>query len=437
MSTPKVRLYIRVVLPDGTRSFLDPVFSGNQKLKEGWAILDEQPQRFDEADYYLRYLKNGKRSFESVGSDAQQALTAKRRTELRLQAAADGIEIPADEHRAGLGSVPASSRPLLDCIADYIAETKAHKSAKTLSAYSETLLTFLESADQRKDTPEERRTLEDHLENPSAHVQGMTIEGISRTDLLKYKTSLEKRGNSPRTVSNRIDYFQIFLHHFGLPSLLKGKDKPKYTAKKVRGYNGVELGKMFDQATTDEADLLHFLLCTGTREGEMRFACWSDVDLVAKTYTVTEHRQLGFIPKDKEEGTIPLPDVLVDRLIARRKRYPKTQLIFLSKENSPEGHALRIVKRLALRAGVNCGHCVNKQGKSCATHPVCYHVFLHKLRKTYATTLHNNGVSARTIMGFLRHSELNTTLRYLADGDDEQTRAKVNATFNSFGGGAA
>ena len=183
----------------------------------------------------------------------------------------------------------------------------------------------------------------------------MTIEGITRADLLKYKTFLEKRSNSPRTVANRIDYFQIFLHHFGLPSLLKGKDKPKYTAKKVRGYNGVELGKMFDQATTDEADLLHFLLCTGTREGEMQFACWSDVDLVAKTYTVTEHRNLGFIPKDKEQGTIPLPDVLVDRLIARRKRYPKTQLIFLSKENSPEGHALRIVKRLALRAGVNCG----------------------------------------------------------------------------------
>lgn len=94
MPTPKVRLYIRVVLPDGTRPFLNPVFSGNQKLKEGWAILDGQPQRFDEAVYYLRYLKNGKRSFESVGSDAQQALTDKRRTELRLQAVADGSRFP-------------------------------------------------------------------------------------------------------------------------------------------------------------------------------------------------------------------------------------------------------------------------------------------------------------------------------------------------------
>ena len=154
MSVPKVRLYIRVVLPDGTRPLLDPVFSGNQKLKEGWAIFDGKPQRFGEAAYYLRYLKNGKRIYERLGSDAQQALTAKRRTELRLRAAADGIEIPADEHRTGFDSAPTSSRPLLDCIAAYTAEIKAHKSAKTQAAYNETLLTFLESADRRKDTGE-------------------------------------------------------------------------------------------------------------------------------------------------------------------------------------------------------------------------------------------------------------------------------------------
>jgi integrase/recombinase XerD len=117
-------------------------------------------------------------------------------------------------------------------------------------------------------------------------------------------------------VANRIDYFQIFLHHFGLPSLLKGKDKPKYTAKKVRAYNGVELGKMFDAATIDEADLLHFLLCTGTRKQEMQFASWSDLDLVAKTYTVTEHRNLGFIPKDKEEGISPQIARLLGRLMS-------------------------------------------------------------------------------------------------------------------------
>ncbi|HEY6850733.1 MAG TPA: hypothetical protein VI320_31580 [Terracidiphilus sp.] len=30
-------------------------------------------------------------------------------------------------------------------------------------------------------------------------------------------------------------------------------------------------------------------------------------------YTVTEHRQLGFVPKDKEKGIIPLADFLVKR----------------------------------------------------------------------------------------------------------------------------
>jgi integrase len=426
----KASLYIRVRMPDGKYLTTKPVFSAKGRIRPGYALIDGTAERFDSASYVLRYGK----TWETVGDEANDALTALERKNHELKSVKLGISV--EPSAAPTRSLPvAKGRSLVESIRSYMDEVKAHKSKKTVFAYTETLLSFVESID--RDSSVDRQPLKHYLDNPSARLQTMTIEGITRTDMLGYKTFLEKRGNSPRTVSNRIDYFQIFLHHFGLPSLLKGKDKPKYTAKKVRGYNGVELGKMFEQATIDEADLLHFLLCTGTREGEMQFACWSDVDLVAKTYTVTEHRQLGFIPKDKEEGTIPLPDVLVDRMIARRKRYPKSQLIFLTKENSPEGHALRIVKRLALRAGVNCGHCVNKQGKSCATHPVCYHVFLHKLRKTYATTLHNNGVSARTIMGFLRHSELNTTLRYLADGDDEQTRATINKTFNGFGGGAA
>jgi hypothetical protein len=59
----------------------------------------------------------------------------------------------------------------------------------------------------------------------------------------------EHRKNSPRSVRNKIDYTQIFLHHFGLPSLLLGKDLPKYTKKTVRKYNMAQLQKMFDSAT--------------------------------------------------------------------------------------------------------------------------------------------------------------------------------------------
>lgn len=255
----------------------------------------------------------------------------------------------------------------------------------------------------------------------------MCIEDLSRDHALAWIGALRRSGNQPRTLYNRAQNLNIFMHHFGLPSLLSKKDKPKFTEKKVRAYNAVELAKMLDAATENEADLLYFLLCTGAREGDASFACWTDLDLVTKTYTVTEHLDLGYRPKDKE-GSLPIPDLLVERMKARRKRYPKTLLIF-EKNGKPEGHMLRIIKDLALRAGVNCGECVNRNGKPCANFPVCKHTILHKMRKTFASTVHHNGMPAKTVQRYLRHSDLGSTLRYLADQPEEQVRSTINSTF--------
>lgn len=38
-------------------------------------------------------------------------------------------------------------------------------------------------------------------------------------------------------------------------------------------------------------------------------------------------------------------------------------------------------------------------------------------------------------MRYLRHSDIETTLKYLADEEDDQTRGIVNKTFAVFGGG--
>jgi integrase/recombinase XerD len=155
------------------------------------------------------------------------------------------------------------------------------------------------------------------------------------------------------------------------------------------------------------------------------------VNFTAKTFSVTEKLDLGFIPKDKEEGEIPIPDSLIDRLRARRKKYPDSRLIFPGKGGKPNGHFLRTLKGLALRAGMNCGHCYNKKGKCCATNPVCKRFELHRFRKTFATMHHEARVSARTIQLWLRHSDLETTLKYLAASDhkSEKTREQVNNTF--------
>ena len=302
----------------------------------------------------------------------------------------------------------------------YLAEIKDHREAKTYAAYRRSILSFAEHRFGIKDVTTESLT---GLASPVA------IEDINREDALAWIASLRRSGNEPRTLFNRANNLNIFIRHFGLAAVLTKKDKPRFTQKKVRAYNQAELAKLFGFATEDEADLLYFLLCTGAREQDASFACWTDLDVVAKTYKVTEHLDLGYRPKDKEEGTLPLPDMLIERLRVRRKRCARSRLIFQTAQGKPERHMLRTIKRLALRAGVNCCECINKGGQSCIEYPVCKHVILHKMRKTFATTVHNNGMPAKTVQRYLRHSDLTSTLRYLADQPDEQVRETINATF--------
>jgi integrase len=80
---------------------------------------------------------------------------------------------------------------------------------------------------------------------------------------------------------------------------------------------------------------------------------------------------------------------------------------------------------------MNCGECHTKKGLCCDKHPVCRRILLHKLRKTFASMHHEEGVSARKVQGWLRHSDIETTLKYLAASDDlsSRTREQVNRTF--------
>ncbi|RZU40028.1 tyrosine-type recombinase/integrase [Edaphobacter modestus] len=443
MKSP-VQLYLRVRLPDGSYPYLRAAFAANGRLRPHHAIHSGRATEFPGASYHLRYRIGEKRVWEPVGKDPILALTRVQQKVRDLQHVNDDgddivPQVVADAAARTSLTAEQPKPPLLlnEAIKEYLAEVKTHRSAKTFAAYRTTL--FLFSPDAAKEAAKDTQVkIAGHKRKESTakitrQFVNKPLADITRKDMLDYVEFLKKvQGSVPRTVRNRVDFFQIFLHHYGLPSLLIGKDLPQYTEKKVRAYNPSQLAKLFAEATQDEADLLHFFLCTGAREQEAQFVCWTDVDLELKTYTVTEHLDLGYQPKDKEEGSLPIPDVLVRVLKARRERYPQTRLIFPGKGGKPNGHALRVIKRLALRAGVNCGQCRNKAGKSCATHPVCRQFVLHKLRKTFATTLHHKGLPAQTLQRYLRHSDLDTTLKYIADADDATIRKTINSTFQGF-----
>jgi hypothetical protein len=154
---PKVRLYVRPVLQDGTRPFLDPVYSANRKLKLGCAIHEGREQRFDSVSYYLRYLRDGKRVWEPLGSDASLALDALRKRQALLYAVAVGaIEDHAPEPESKRQSVSrVASKPKSDSDTavekhplqaskdSYPAEVKDQKAPETHVAYREALERFV------------------------------------------------------------------------------------------------------------------------------------------------------------------------------------------------------------------------------------------------------------------------------------------------------
>jgi integrase/recombinase XerD len=137
--------------------------------------------------------------------------------------------------------------------------------------------------------------------------------------------------------------------------------------------------------------------------------------------------------------------------------------IFPNQDGRPNGHFLRMLKRVALRAGLNCGQCTTETHKltfkdkneriaahmdsnvigaiekalaapkklTCKNHPVCGHWYLHRFRKTFATKLHHGGTRLKDLQQWLGHKSPSTTEHYLAGSDLKaaHVRQQIDAVF--------
>ena len=86
--------------------------------------------------------------------------------------------------------------------------------------------------------------------------------------------------------------------------------------------------------------------------------------------------------------------------------------MFPNGEGKPDGHFLRKLKAIAKKAGVEGAE-------------------LHRFRKTYADTLHEEGVNVNTIRILLGHESLDATLAYLKGRDAESEEAQEHANSSS------
>jgi integrase/recombinase XerD len=407
MKTPKVRLYIRVRVAPGQYSFAEPVWNKNRSLRGGYAHVKGQPEYHPEGLYYLRFLRGSKRVWQVVGADADAALVALRNTEHDLQAVTLGrsVYLPVAETEAPVEAAQPSIM-LEDAVASYLSEVRRFRSLKTIAACERILRVFGSRFPQR------------------------SLASIQREDLLEHMAALQAEGLGPRTIYNHVMRLKTFFRSQGTVGLLKREDIPAYDEREVEAYDADQLDDLFAAASSEERLLFQFFLATGLRDQEVRYCTWRNVDFNGKVITVRSKPELGFRPKDKEERSVPVPDSLI-ALLERRKRASSSPFLFPGKNGKPDGHFLRTLQSLAHRAGLNCGECVNKKKQSCLKHAICGGWGLHKFRKTFATMHSEAGVPAPTIQRWLGHSDLATTLRYLAIADlrSERTRQQVNATF--------
>ena len=163
MKSP-VKLYIRVRLPDGSHPYLKPVYASNGRIRAHYAVHDGKATHFPAASYHLRYPVNGKRIWELVGNDPSAAVVDLQNRAHDLAEVALGKPLPAlkrppliapvamplptgDHPTAAPAPEPAktSKRPLADCVTEYVAETREHKSTKTPAAYTLSVFTFCSS----------------------------------------------------------------------------------------------------------------------------------------------------------------------------------------------------------------------------------------------------------------------------------------------------
>jgi hypothetical protein len=236
VKTPKVRLYIRIRRSDETVAFVDPAWNRNRTLREGYALIDGQSEHHVEGVYYLRFLRDGKRVWQAVGSDANNAIVALRNTEHDLQSIALGRSVPTSSVVSTSVEQLQAVISLNAAIQEYLDEVRRFRSPKTIAACENMLSRF------------------------SAGLPGKLIKDITRKNLLDHMSTLKEEGLGDRTIFNHINRINTLLKTTGVTNLLGVADKPKFDEKDVTAYNSDELAALFAAANAEERHLFEFFL---------------------------------------------------------------------------------------------------------------------------------------------------------------------------------
>ena len=390
--------------------FAPVVFEPNGRLRDKVRI-NGQIEIHAEGAYYLEWRVNGDRKRERVAKE--DAVDQARRKAVELEAGKHGIAL-ASPLKAGAGELSSepevrddSKRLLMGkAIDDYLAFIKTHRKKRTYTAYRYTLDTLLRAAYKKS-----------------------FVDEVERQDIIDFMSYCYEQGLGSRTVYDKVVVvLQLFKRH-GKSGLIHSSDWPVYVETIRPIYEAEELEAMFKAATEDEATLLKFLIASGLRDQEIRYLTWRDIDFRHSVVRITAKPIWGYSPKNWEERVVPVPTGILERLKKLKARRDATPAkpVFPNGRGNPDSEMDMIVKRVAQKAGLNCGQCITKHGNKCAKGPHCQNFFLHKFRHTFATEHLRHGVDIRTLQIWMGHRDIKSTMVYLKGIQNKDALAKVNA----------
>ncbi len=389
---------IKKIKVDGAWRFAPVVAEPNGRLKDKVRI-NGAVETHTEGAYYIEWRERGKRCRVSVARE--DAVAEVRKKAVELQAIRDGL-IASPEPVVEEAVV---QTPIGDAIDAYLRYVKMQRKSRTFLTYRYTLDVLLRSSYKKK-----------------------YVEDATRQDAIDFMTYCYEQGLGSRTVYDKVvTVLQLFKKH-GRSGLMEKGDWPKYVDAIRPMYEPEELNAMFSVATGDESDLLKFILGSGLRDQEHRTIEYVDLDFRHDLARVTAKPKWDFTPKNWEERVVPLPHGLMERMKRRmeRKKARPHDLVFGNTKGKPDSELDMVVKRVAERAGLNCGHCVTEHGNKCAEGPHCQNFFLHKFRHTFATNHLRDGVDIRTVQAWMGHRDIKSTMVYLKGIRSKDAAHKVN-----------
>lgn len=378
----------------------------NGTIKPNVVMIDGNEVAAPGGNYVLDWYVDGKRMRQSVGKDAVDALIQRDRKVAELAAANHGLTVTNGDPR---------KHWLTNAAESYLADIKAHRSSKTLSAYRTALDYFRESCKKAY------------------------VEDIDRRDLLAFKTYLaNEKGQSDRSVHNKFAGVMGFLKsvgHTGKAIGIGKHDWPEYDEETPEVYEDDELVKFYAACDEDEARWFRFFELTGMREGEVQHCQWSWIHLNAdpekRIIIVQPNKRLGWRPKKNKTRSIPMSAPLYELLKDWRKKTADSacDLVFPTSGCNVKLDFLDCLKRIAKNADLFCKKCDGcKQDK-----PNCEEWFLHKFRASFGTKVVRK-VDLRTAMEWMGHTDTASTLRYLRPAEGKEAQAKMDAVFSASDG---